>query len=360
MPVVIPALLTSTLTATAASSSTITAEPPTVVAPVKPAPEPEAWKPTFQPGILFQFWGIATHTDATTSTMRLRRAELALRGEILKDRIAYAIMIDPAKVLEFKDTVLSPGEVTAKQPVSAVSAFQDAFLTFKFELADISFGQFKIPVSWEGYNPSGKLLFPERAPVAREFGDRRDIGVRVAKTFERFGYSAGLFNGATLNNLDSNNAKDAALRLEAYPIDGLVLAGVIYGSIAERGEKSTKDRLEVDVRFESGPFLIQAEAIRARDVGSTDVSAHGFYAAVAYTLFDVVRPAVRAGYLDPDADRNLDPAVSSGRDELWHLDLGATWFILGHNAKLQASYTRTFFGDKKAQDDAILAVQLWY
>ncbi|MGA9519932.1 MAG: hypothetical protein WBV82_00630 [Myxococcaceae bacterium] len=49
---------------------------------------------------------------------------------------------------------------------------------------------------------------------------------------------AGVYNGAALNNLDDDNAKDAALRLEAYPLDGFVLAGVVYSSFGQRRDEN--------------------------------------------------------------------------------------------------------------------------
>ena len=79
--------------------------------------------------------------------------------------------------------------------------------SFRVSYLDASIGQFKIPVSYEGYNSSSKLLFAERAPVSRKYGDVRDMGLRLAKTFDYFGYSAGLFNGTTLDNLDNNKQK---------------------------------------------------------------------------------------------------------------------------------------------------------
>ncbi|MGA9525613.1 MAG: porin, partial [Myxococcaceae bacterium] len=89
-------------------------------------------------------------------------------------------MIDPARVLEFRDRTL--GEATVKQPVGPVSMFQDFYVTYKTTYVEASVGQFKIPVSWEGYNSSSKLLFAER-----------DLGIRLAKKFERFGYMAGVY-----------------------------------------------------------------------------------------------------------------------------------------------------------------------
>ncbi len=316
----------------------------------------------FQPGLLLQGWFRVTHEDETTSTFRMRRAEISAKGEIVPRLVAYAVMIDPAKVLESEEVTIevAPGEeVTISQPQSAISVFQDLFITFQSPYVDASIGQFKIPVSWEGYNSSSKLLFAERAPVAREFGDRRDIGLRLAKTWEYFGYSAGLFNGTTLNNLDNNNAKDAALRLEAYPVKGLVIAGVAYASIGDRGEPGAKDRFEGDVRYENGPFLVQAEYIRGHDVTSSgEADGHGFYGALAWTFAEVLQPALRIGYLDPDVDADLP--VSASKDELFHVDVGLNYFIQKHEAKLQLNYYRFEYDDRTPRDEVLLAAQVGF
>jgi len=190
----------------------------------------------FQPGILAQGWFVLEHGNGVTglSTFRLRRAELIAKGEILPKRVGYQIMVDPAKVREFGTTTVAgppdamgnPTTVTIRQPITAVSPLQDFYITFLTPYLDVSLGQFKIPVSWEGYNSSGRIIMPERASVSVLYGDRRDTGLRLWKTFPKWGYSAGIFNGPGLNNLDNNNQKDVALRLEAYPIKGLTIAGV--------------------------------------------------------------------------------------------------------------------------------------
>jgi phosphate-selective porin len=85
------------------------------------------------------------------------------------------------------------------------------------EYADVSLGQFKIPISWEGYQSSSKLLFPERALSSRAFGDQRDIGLRVEKIGPIY-YYAGLFNGTGLNRRDNNDKRCAASR--RVPLNG--------------------------------------------------------------------------------------------------------------------------------------------
>ncbi len=349
------------------AATTVSPEP----APVpEPEPEPEEFPKKltvgtegyFQPGVLLQAWFRIARSDATASTFQMRRAEMHAKGEIIPKLVSYAVMIDAAKVLEFQDTDLdvegsdseTPGTVTAKQPVSAVSVFQDLFITFQSAYLDASIGQFKIPVSYEGYNSSSKLLFAERAPVSRQYGDKRDMGLRLAKTFEFFGYSAGLFNGTTLNNLDNNNAKDAALRLEAYPIPGLLVGGVIYGSIGAQEGGTTRERYEGDLRFEKGPFIFQGEYIWGRDDSNSggDDRGHGFYAAVAFTFVEILQPVVRGGYLD----RNTEEDGAS----LWHLDIGVNYYILKNEAKLQLDFFHTDNEDSANDDTVILAAQVGF
>jgi hypothetical protein len=301
----------------------------------------------FQPSALLQGWIWIRRSDEWDTTFRVRRAELKVKGEIVPDLLAYSVMIDPAKLLSFETEDVpvenqqpppaGPDEVETvpvPQPPGDTSILQDFYVTLLTEYADVSIGQFKIPVSYEGFNSSSKLLLPERAAVSRAFGDRRDLGIRAEKQFEYFGYVAGVFNGEGPNRLDSNDQKDLALRLEAYPMDGLVLGVVGYASVGERDtEDTTKDRLEGDVKVEIADAIVQAEYIHAwNGAEGARTQGHGVYAAVGYTFLDRVQPLVRVGFLNLDFDEQ-------GYDMIY--ELGANYFIEGHEAKLQASYSLT-------------------
>lgn len=331
----------------------------------------------FQPGMLAQGWFIVDRTGGNTplSTFRLRRAEISVKGEILPKRVGYSIMIDPAKVREPAklavagpaDAMGNPTTVSVNNPVSAISVLQDFYITFLSKSADVSIGQFKIPVSWEGLNSSSKIIMPERAIVSLLYGDKRDLGMRIAKQFTKWGYHAGIYNGQGLNNLDSNNQKDVSLRLEAYPVKGLTIAGVTYDSVGYRRRAGTKDRWEGDVRYEHGPLLVQAEYIRGRDIAkdlAVPVTGHGFYAALGYTIEDKslhgsLQPVLRVGYVDPDTSKNLDPTMGNA-DELWHYDVGLNYYLQAHEMKIQASYQRQQFETKTAVNEMIVAAQVAY
>jgi hypothetical protein len=340
------------------------AEPPAPVYPSKLAVGTEG---VFQPGVLLQGWFLIDRADETTDTFRLRRAELSAKGEIIPKLVSYGLMADFAKVLEPTDKTIPVtnamnGEtVTVKQPASAASALQDFAITFQSEYVDATVGQYKIPVSYEGsVVSSAKLLFAERDVVARAYGDRRDIGLKLSKAFKYFGYTAGFWNGAGQNNLDTNKGKELGLRFEVYPIEGLVIAGVAYGTVGQRDENGAKDRFEGDLRFEKDAFLFQAEYINARDVvGGAKVKGQGFYAMVAYGLFDMtLQPAVRVGYFDPNSDTDLEPATPTGADELFHVDLGVNYYLQKNEAKLLINYLRYEYQDRKPNNEVVLGAQV--
>lgn len=326
-----------------------------------PAPETNAQPPTvarlavgsegfFQPGINLQGWIFVSRQDQTISTFRLRRAELRVKGEIIPQLFAYQVMIDPAKTLKFTDKAVTvdnqdppptdpnaPESVLVPTPPADTSILQDFFITLMTGVADVSLGQFKIPVSYEGSNSATKLLFPERALASRAFGDRRDLGLKAEKKFDYAGYVVGVYNGQGQNQLDSNNQKDLALRLEGYPMKGIVIAGVGYVGIGERNLPGTKDRIEGDIRVEYAHALLQGEYLHGWDVNATGtrVEGHGAYGVVGYTFAAVIQPLVRVGFLDPDVNNGNTTATNS---EVNHYELGFNYYLRKDEVKFQLSY----------------------
>jgi hypothetical protein len=363
------------------------AEPP----PVKAAPEAPPAEVTvaktgfFQPSATLQVWGITSHlanpatpSESWTSTLRIRRAELKIKGEIVRKTLGYAVMFDPARLLDFTNKSIpvtgqdpaptTAGSVSVAQAPAggSTSILQDVALSYLNDYADISVGQFKVPVSLEGSGSAGKLYFPERALISRKYGDRRDIGVKAEKKFDKFGYTLGLYNGEGQNKLDSNDQKDLALRLEVYPIKELTLAAVGYTSITERQEVGTKDRIEGDVKLEKDHFLLQAEYIRGWDMTGTAaahqrVQGQGFYVLAGYTFFDQLQPVVRFGSLDPDVKHDEHGAKAvDPNDETTSYELGVNYYLKGHDAKLQLA-GGFFDPEQRSQHtrfDLILAAQL--
>ena len=230
---------------------------------------------------------------------------------------------------------------------------QDAFVTFRSPYADVTAGQFKLPLSLEGYGSSSKLLFPERALVSRRYGDKRDIGVRVDKQIDRFYYNLGIYNGQGQNRLDTNDQKDLAARLEAKPIPELTLAIAGALAVGERDTEPAKDRLEGDARFEFAGLLAQAEYIRAWDgpTGSR-TRGHGAYAALGYRIFDL-QPIVRIGRLEPD----LDGDGQGSDDAVNHYEVGANYYWLDQEVRFGLSASWFDFDDAPVRTEVIALAQ---
>jgi hypothetical protein len=358
-----------------------------VTEPAKPAAPPDKVTVSktgfFQPSANIQIWAFASHLEnpatpdeSWNSTLRVRRAELKIKGEIIPKTFAYMVMFDPARLLDFSNkSVPVTGETPAPDTAGAVnvsqppaggntSILQDAAVTYLNDYAEISFGQFKVPLSLEGAGSAAKLYFPERALISRKYGDRRDIGIKAEKKFDMFGYTLGLYNGEGQNKLDSNDQKDLALRLEVYPIKDVTLAVVGYTALTERNFAGTKDRIEGDLKVELNNVLLQAEYLRGWDTPAKDaerVEGQGFYVLAGYTFFEKLQPLVRIGSLDPDVDNDEHGALAADpNDETTTYELGVNYYFKSHDAKLQLA-GGFFDPEQRSQHtrfDATLAAQI--
>ena len=311
----------------------------------------------FQPSAQLQFWAYGQTTEISdkqdfTGGFRLRRAELRVKGEIVPKLFSYNVMIDPSRALELDSkkvavtpadtTEPSPGSVTVLQPNGPATILQDVILTFISDYADVSFGQFKVPIGYEAYNSTAKLVMPEFSLVTRYYSARRDIGVKVDKKLGKyFYYRADLLNGAGQNRLDNDDQKDGALRVEAYPIEGLTLGAAGYFGINQRHASATKDRIEGDLKLDIAKVLVQAEYIRGWDgaTGSKDPARRvgdGFYAAAGYTIANKLQPIVRVGHLNPHVGAKV-ASPTAANDRVWSYEAGANYFVQGYDLELQLS-----------------------
>lgn len=362
-------------------------------------------------GLLLQAWyqvkdlkdTVATPgrtTDTWSNAFRLRRAEIQVKGELMPRRIGFGLMVDPAKLAESKDATLTvdvtvpdgfatkdadgyllkpdgrrildadgnpmktlKGSVKARQSAATFSILQDFWISVLTDYADIVVGQFKTPISWEGFNSSGALLFAERALVSSAFGDRRDLGVRIDKRFRYFYYNLSLFNGAGANTLEFDHRKDLAARVEVTPLKWLMLGGAVQATLRPQGrDENAKDRFEADFRMDIAPVVVQAEYLYARDWDATLkrlVAGQGFYVAAAWNIVPEWQVAARGGMLDEDV-RDLAPGR---RTRVWEFTGGLHWMPLGHAANLKLDYsyfqpTQTTDTWKGIQHQVVLAGQV--
>jgi hypothetical protein len=239
---------------------------------------------------------------------------------------------------------------------SAFTIFNDFFITFPTDYVDITVGQYRLPIGYESYNSSSKLLFPERAPIERLYGDRRDIGLRLEKKIGDYvGYYAGIWNGSGQNRLDEDQGKDGGIRLEIYPIKGLTVAGMGYMTLGKR-KKVTRDRLEADVRYEGHDAIVLVSHIAGFDRRNEAkaVRGRGTFIQLGYTLFDLLQPMARFGEIEPDTEK--------WGDHYRHYEGGLAVLLQKNEAKITfavAGYdpTHTDHRTNVAKTEAILSTQ---
>jgi hypothetical protein len=314
----------------------------------------------FQPGALIQLWGQVSHLDTqkTTTGFRLRRVEVRAKGDIVPKKVGYYVGFDVAKVFSVTSGSSSVGVTgadgtpggTASVPTTAVSAdrspLQDVWITYSTEYADVVAGQFKIPIGLESLQSSARLFFPERNKVDREYGDRRDIGIKIEKKIaDVFYYYVGIFNGngqntfniSNNNQADNDRAKDLALRLEAYPIPALTIAGAAYGTVGAGPRDTVRNRVEGDLRLELADLIVQGSYIHAwTGPDARRLEGHGVYGQLGYTIAGTLQPVARLGYLDINLGDDIAPRNEPESGPQRQFEIGLNYLVTGHDAKLSA------------------------
>jgi hypothetical protein len=188
------------------------------------------------------------------------------------------------------------------------------------ENLELVIGQFKIPTTAEGLDSSGELLFPERARVARAFGDFREPGAMLTYRMGMLKAWLAATNGCRTNVDDVNGAKDLHGRVEASVVDDLKL-----GAFTTAGDFGfhRKGRWGGNARYTLDALTLRAEAVRANDFGA---KSHGWTGEAAWSLGDRWMPVVRyeafrAAGLESDAQT-----------------IGVNYLRAGHNSKIQAAF----------------------
>ena len=270
-------------------------------------------------GLLLQNWAIYDVKNTTSkSNFRLRRTEIKLSGNVF-DNSSFVLMIDPAKSLK-------TGAIDASNDNKILQDFVLNYtLNSQFE---VSTGQFKIPTSAEGLLSSSALILPERSAVGRNYGDRRELGVKLSFKKDIYKIQTMISNGTKSNVDDTNTKKDLALRVDLAPLKGLSVGS--YSSLIEMRGKKLKYGL--NLFWDNNPESFHFEF--GRDESNT---VSGVKKSKGY-MFDL-------GYFfDPEWQavvryEKLNFSRTATEIESSESTLGLNYFIKESNSKIQFGLT---------------------
>lgn len=260
-------------------------------------------------------------------TFDIRRARLDLKGDIT-ERFDYRTQV------EFGGT--------------SGPFLLDATIGYKVNpYLKLTAGQFKIPFSQENLISSPKLETINRSQVVEALVARgtdvignqngRDIGIQVSgsilpkKDYNQLDYAFGIFNGAGINKVDTNEQKDFIGRLVFHPWKDLSVGGSYYNGrytlTSSPARKDERDRLGAEFAYVHDRLSLRGEYIQGID-GST--KKNGWYLQSGYFFI----PAKFQGVFKFDTyDSNTE--VNQNSTNVY--TLGGNWYF-NKWAFLQVNY----------------------
>lgn len=289
------------------------------------------------------------HEDGFSSFFSIPRIRFYAQGTVFKTWIGY----------KFEYEVSSTNS-------DGASKVKDGYVDVtRFHMAAVRMGQYKVPFSLQELTSDQRQEFIERAITNPKFAAGRDQGVMLwgATTDKRFGYQAGVFNGAGEGrNQDDQSLMSVArvwtaplgeYKLSEGPVDNadkfVFLVGGAYrtgepvrGAVTTGEFEGVNDEsawnVETAVRFwrcfgTAEYFKMSDE----QDDPDPTVRSAGWHAQFGIMVVAKhLEVAGRYALINPDEDAHDDDVVERR--------LALTYFLSGHNVKLQLDGGQIAYG----------------
>lgn len=294
--------------------------------------------------------------DGTSAAFSVPRLRLYLQGTVFKPWMRYKFEIEVASLKTDTVTNLNNGRIT------------DAYVEFaKSPYATLRAGQWKVPFGLQEMTSDTRQEFVDRSIANAKFAPSRDVGVALSGLFfdKKFGYQAGIFNGAGQNNPQDDETFLYAARVIYDPFGeyrmfesavddpqkNLLHFGLAYrGGEVPRGLSSvgvfedlnneTAVGVEVAWKFRRfsamGEYFMQSDE-QINPTAGPDIDANGYH--VQLGVFVVPKKqelALRYASVEPDE------SVPDAKQTEMRLVYGYFW--KGHNMKVQADLGEVAYG----------------
>ncbi len=204
-------------------------------------------------------------------------------------------------------------------------------------------GQTRKPLGLEGMQSPYTNDTIEKAQLARNFSDVRDLGITAKGKWSAVEYALGTYNGEGMNAIETNSGLELASMatvdlLHWTPDLGTLKVGGVY----DYNNTSYKNRIYGAIGQYISPnekFKLQSEYAMKNGYGLGNIKADGFYVKSAYSLTDKLE-------LVGSFDR-FNPNQAINDNELYEYTLGANYYFFNHNLKLMSDlvYVQNRAGD---------------
>jgi len=239
----------------------------------------------------------------------------------------------------------------------------NAHLQWKFnDDLTLLVGQYKIPFTLEGPHQFSELeMIDFSLPVTSlsNYNDAlagitangRDIGISlIGKLFRRDGfslinYNIGVFNGAGINTVDNNKAKDFVGLLTFNPTKHISLAVSHYnGTAGQQDNTFQRVRSSFGARYDDGRLLFRSEYIFGK---TSKTNSDGLYAVAGYFVHPKIQPVLKYEYFQSNTK------IKDTRQENFIVGIN---YIPRKNMCYQLNYTRKIFSETQGN---YIAAQIW-
>ena len=202
-------------------------------------------------------------------------------------------------------------------------------------------GQTRTPIGIEGPQSPTTMDTIDKAQIARNFSDGRDIGIKVAGTYPMADYFLGVYNGSGQNYRDVSSNMALGGWAIAKPLYKLPKYGKLeLGTGYWRQQNGNSTNTTLSSRFETqtwGANLaytykkvgLKSEWAMRRGYTAQSQIARGMFTQATYDLNKKVQLLAKYDIFDPN-QRSADNTLSE-------YTLGTNYFFAGNNIKLQVN-----------------------
>jgi hypothetical protein len=285
--------------------------------------------------------GNDSNSSLYSSGFNIAVSDFNMNGQVAP-HLRYVMEIFPSRILGNGSASLSPRGLLA-----------DTYLATDIIKNNIIYiGQERVPLGQEGAGNPYTTDFANKSQIARNYGDYRAPGVKLAGSYPFIDYSLGIFNGNRDNGIDTvTRQQEGALWATLKPFyrhpewGKLELGGgydVGKSDYANIATPFSHNNTGVYGAYTRGKYAIKSEFALQRGYISpsytaanttyptTNVTSRGWYINNSYFLTKNLQLESRFDVFDPktNVDKNLSKEYS----------VGANYFMLDKHLKLVLDY----------------------